>query len=80
MKSLNLQVTTFCEFSEKYFDLIFSFVFPISGTEWKDKENGTKMVHGTKWEHFKSISHVCCPTLVVNKTGGVVRARCLRHH
>jgi hypothetical protein len=36
--------------------MIFSFVFPISGTEWKDKENGTKMVHGTKWEHFKSIS------------------------
>ncbi len=28
--------------------MIFSFVFPISGTEWKDKESGTKVVQGTK--------------------------------
>jgi hypothetical protein len=35
--------------------MIFSFVFPISGTEWKDKESGTKVVQGTKRVHFKCI-------------------------
>ncbi len=35
--------------------MIFSFVFPISGTEWKDKESGTKVVQGTKRAHFKTI-------------------------
>ncbi len=35
--------------------MIFFFVFSISGTEWKDKENGTKVVQGTKRVHFKCI-------------------------
>jgi hypothetical protein len=33
-----------------------SFVFPISGTELKDKESCTKVVQGTKREQYKSIS------------------------
>ena len=36
--------------------MIFSSVFPIiSGTEWKEKESGTKVVQGTKRVHFKCI-------------------------
>jgi hypothetical protein len=40
--------------------MIFSFVFPISGTEWKDKESGTKVVQGIKRVHFK----YTCKTLL----------------
>jgi hypothetical protein len=36
--------------------MIFSFVFPISGTEWKDKESGTKVVQGTKRVHFNILT------------------------
>ncbi len=36
--------------------MIFSIVCPISGTEWKDKESGTKVVQGNKRVHFKCIT------------------------
>jgi hypothetical protein len=42
--------------------MIFSFVFPISGTEWKDKESGTKVVQGTKRVHIKCINYIILPS------------------
>ena len=46
----------------------FSFVFPISGTEWKENESGTKVVQGTKRVHFKTISNGANEFDVANDT------------
>jgi hypothetical protein len=50
---IKMKISKKISFLQYIFLFYFNMSFPISGTELKEKESGTKVVRGTKREHFK---------------------------